>query len=110
MITRALVLSLVILLMAPSAAFAAKKVDHGITCTLIASSKFVQPGEKVTITWNSTKSIVAYGPDGSRISGFGSMTVAPKETTIYKFKFMGIGGNEKCGVRIRVAGDELPKY
>lgn len=106
MITRALVLSLVILLMAPATADAAKKVDHGITCTLSASSKFVQPGEKVSVTWNSTKALLAYGPNKTRVSGFGSMTVAPTETTIYKFQFLGVGGNEKCGVRIRVAGDE----
>lgn len=109
MITRALLLSLVILLALPSVSEAAKKVDHGITCTLSATSKFIQRGEKVTITWNSTKSLIAYGPDGSRISGFGSTVVAPTKTTIYKFKFMGIGGHEKCGVRIRVAGDEVPK-
>jgi len=102
--TSAIVLSL-ILLMSPLAVDAAQPPKSNILCELSATSKFVQPGQSVTISWKSSKSIVSYGPGNVKIAPWGSMVVAPTKTTIYKFKFVGLGGNEKCGIRIRVAGD-----
>lgn len=105
--TSAIVLSLLLLVL-PFSSEAAQPPKANIICELSATSKFVQPGELVTITWRSSKSIVSFGPGNVKIAPFGSMQVNPTQTTIYKFKFVGLGGNEKCGIRIRVAGDEVP--
>lgn len=103
--TSALVLAALILLMPFSADAAVKKTN--ITCDVTASSSVVKKGEKVTISWVSSHSILTYGPTGEKIAPFGSMEVMPEKRTIYKFKFVGIGGNEKCGVRVRIAGETV---
>lgn len=105
MIIRILALSLVLVLV-PFSSHAANTT--GITCSLSADKTVVSPGEKVVISWKSSKSIVSFGPDNVKISPFGSMEVTPTKRTIYKFKFVGIGGNEKCGIRIRMQGEQVP--
>ncbi len=80
-----------------------------VSCEVTASSKFVQPGEKVTISWVARYPILGfYLGSNTEVPPSGSMIVAPTETTIYKFKFAGIGPFQRCGVRVRVAGDEVP--
>lgn len=109
--TPALVLAALILLM-PFSADAAVKwpvKPTNISCTVEASSKLVKKGEKVTLSWSGSHAILAYGPDGTAVPLFGSMDVYPTTRTIYKFKFLGIGGNEKCGVRVRVLGETVPQ-
>lgn len=101
----ALVLAVLILAMPFSADAATKKTN--ITCEVSASSKVVKKGEAVTLSWKSSHSILTYGPDGAKIAPFGSMEVTPTKRTIYKFKFVGVGGNEKCGVRVRIAGETV---
>ncbi len=101
----ALVLAVLILAMPFSADAATKKTN--ITCEVTASTKVVKKGETVTISWKGSHSIITYGPDGSTIAPAGSMEVTPTQRTIYKFKFIGIGGNEKCGVRVRIAGETV---
>lgn len=105
MITRILALTLVLVLL-PLSSQAANKT--GIACKLSADKTVVAPGEKVVISWTSSKSIVSFGPGDVKIAPFGSMEVTPTKKTIYKFKFVGIGGNEKCGIRIRMQGEQVP--
>lgn len=109
MTTRALVLSLIMLFTLTSVphAYAASTPAKPITCTVGADVKVIKPGEKTSIYWKSSRSIITYGPSGTTVAPFGSIEVAPTKTTIYKFKFVGVGGNKKCGVRIRVQGDEV---
>ena len=102
-------LLLAVALMLPLGAEAATVSSGPITCSVTSPTRLVEAGTTVTVYWKSTGSIFTYGPEGTRIAASGSMQVTPTETTIYKFKFLGIGGNEKCGVRIRVIGDTVPQ-
>lgn len=102
---------LVAFLLVPSLTEAAVKLDEktGIGCEVSATKKVVSRGESTILSWTAHGAILSYGPSGEKIPPFGSMTVSPTKRTIYKFKFVGIGGNEKCGIRIRVEGETVPK-
>lgn len=109
--TVALVLSFAFLFaLVPHTALAGKQ-HPGITCELWASSpsRVIKPGEPVTISWNSSGALLWYGPGGVKIPPAGSMVVSPEKRTIYKFKFLGLGGNRTCGIRIRIEGEKLPE-
>ena len=96
-------------LLLPFGAEAATASSGAIICSVTSPTRLVEKGTTVTISWKSTGAIFGYGPEETKIPTFGSMQVTPTETTIYKFKFLGIGGNDKCGVRIRVIGDTVPQ-
>ena len=102
-------LLLALALLLPLQSQAATVSSEAITCSVTSPTRLVEKGTTVTVSWTSTGSIFTYGPEGTRIPASGTMQVTPTETTIYKFKFLGIGGNEKCGVRIRVIGDTVPQ-
>ena len=105
--TRALVLSLLLVASVFGAIPAQAATPGKIVCSVSASDKLIDKGEKVTITWKSINSLVSFGPGNTKVASSGSMQVSPTTTTIYKFKFVGLGGNEKCGVRVRIAGETV---
>lgn len=105
---RTIALIALLALLIPFAPVDAKSKTN-VTCQVTAEKKLVQASEKVMISWTASHAFLGYGPDGARVPAIGSMLVEPAKTTIYKFKFVGIGGSEKCGVRIRVKGQVVPE-
>jgi hypothetical protein len=74
-----------------------------VSCTVKVSDRHITKGEKVILSWNSVNAVFGTGPKGSKLPPFGSVEIAPTQTTLYKFKFLGLGGNKNCGVRVHVS-------
>lgn len=102
----AFVALLLVILVFPMASFA--KQNPGITCELSSPTRVIKKGESVAISWRSAGAMIWYGPNGENIAPAGTMVVSPTKRTIYKFKFVGIGGNRTCGIRIRIEGQTVP--
>lgn len=100
----ALLVSLIILGLAPNAAWAKKKPP---TCAISASPAVLAPGESSTLSWTATGAkTFKIDPVGDMLTA-GSLTVMPAFTTNYVGTATGKGGVATCAVTVEIRTSAL---